>query len=459
MPFSTYLPYLQQGIAAIETWQDQWPPFEDDDSTQVAPERLKAIFAEFTARLRENYPHFHPLYAGQMIKPPHPVSVLGYLTAMLINPNNHALDSSEATSRMEKECIQQLGRMFGYATPLGHLTGGGTVANLEALWVAQQLHPDKAIAFSDQAHYTHRRMCDLIGAKAVSIPSLPTGQIDLDALRTTLATTPIGTVVATLGSTALGALDELEGLLQLQQEFSFRIHVDTAYGGFYAILAETDPAFSVYGLIRHCDSVVIDPHKQGLQPYGCGCVLFKDPSVGHLYRHDSPYTYFTSDELHLGEISLECSRSGASAAALWLTLQCFPLSPDTGFGPILKQTRTAALTMAQALQASSAFELHLSPQLDIVTYFPVGQSTAEISQRTDAIFKAAMTSETAPLYLAKLKVNARTFTTQHPHIVADSAEVTLFRSCLLKPEHAAHIDTLMTHLHQHAAATQTPVPL
>ena len=70
-----------------------------------------------------------------------------------------------------------------------------------------------------------------------------------------------------------------------------------------------------------CDSIVVDPHKHGLQPYGCGAVLFRDPAVGRLYLHDSPYTYFTSDELHLGEISLECSRAGAAAAALWLTLR------------------------------------------------------------------------------------------------------------------------------------------
>ena len=46
-------------------------------------------------------------------------------------------------------------------------------------------------------------------------------------------------------------------------------------------------------------------------------MLFRDPAVGSLYKHDSPYTYFSSQDLHLGEISLECSRAGASAVALW----------------------------------------------------------------------------------------------------------------------------------------------
>ena len=58
------------------------------------------------------------------------------------------------------------------------------------------------------------------------------------------------------------------------------------------------------------DSIVVDRHKHRLQPYGCGCVLFRNPDVGRFYKHDSPATYFSSAELQLGEISLECSFSG-----------------------------------------------------------------------------------------------------------------------------------------------------
>ena len=82
---------------------------------------------------------------------------------------------------------------------------------------------------------------------------------------------------------------------------------------------------------------MIDPHKHGLQPYGCGCVLFRDPAVGRFYKHDSPYTYFTSKELHLGEISLECSRAGAAAVALWATQQLLPLTPGGEFARGLAQ--------------------------------------------------------------------------------------------------------------------------
>ena len=110
--------------------------------------------------------------------------------------------------------------------------------------------------------------------------------------------------------------------------------------------------------------MVVDPHKHGLQPYGCGAVLFRDPGVGRLYKHDSPYTYFTSADLHLGEISLECSRAGAAAAALWLTLRALDLAP------ILAAGVRAARAWADLIEASDALTLFQRPELDIVTYFP-----------------------------------------------------------------------------------------
>ena len=67
-------------------------------SLLVSDERFAAAFGELTGRLRDNYPFFHPSYAGQMLKPPHPAAVAGYLAAMLINPNNHALDGGPATA-------------------------------------------------------------------------------------------------------------------------------------------------------------------------------------------------------------------------------------------------------------------------------------------------------------------------------------------------------------------------
>src|SRR5215204_4182141 len=93
-----------------------------------------------------------------MLKPPHPVARLAYALSLWVNPNNHALDGGQASSRMEKEAVARIAAMFGWHTHLGHLCGGGTIANFEALWIGRELRPGRAVAASDQAHYTHERL-------------------------------------------------------------------------------------------------------------------------------------------------------------------------------------------------------------------------------------------------------------------------------------------------------------
>src|SRR5262249_43424514 len=191
----------------------------------------------FAERLRENSPSSPPSYAGQMLKPPHPAAVAGYLAAMLINPNNHALDGGPATSAMEKEAVAQLAAMFGFRTHLGHLTSSGTIANLEALYVARELHPGRGIAYSAEAHYTPSRMCGGLGVPHTPAGADQAGRIDVGALEELLAGGSIGTVVATAGTTGLGAIDPVHEVLAVARRHGVRVHVDAAYGGFFTLLA------------------------------------------------------------------------------------------------------------------------------------------------------------------------------------------------------------------------------
>src|SRR6266849_3665482 len=144
--------------------------------------RLAEVLGATAERLQDNYPYFHPLYAGQMLKPPHPVARLAYALAMWINPNNHALDGGRATSAMEKEAVAEIAAMFGWKTFLGHLCGGGTMANLEALWVAGQLRPGKKILASEQAHYTHKRISGVLRLEFEAVPCDAIGRMDVNAL-------------------------------------------------------------------------------------------------------------------------------------------------------------------------------------------------------------------------------------------------------------------------------------
>ncbi|HEX3489982.1 MAG TPA: aminotransferase class V-fold PLP-dependent enzyme [Streptosporangiaceae bacterium] len=436
--------WLSEGLAAIGDWEQSFGPYQPHESLQVSDERVAEVFGEFTGRLRDNYPFFHPSYAGQMLKPPHPAAVAGYLTAMLINPNNHALDGGPATAQMEKEVVARLAEMFGLPAHLGHLTTSGTIANLEALFVARELHPDLGIAYSAEAHYTHGRMCGVLGVEGTAVGVDRAGRMDLDELDALLAGGRIGTVVATAGTTGLGAIDPVHGVLAVARRHGVRVHVDAAYGGFYTLLAGQyglDPA--PWQAIARCDSVVIDPHKHGLQPYGCGAVLFADPEVGRFYLHDSPYTYFTSGELHLGEISLECSRAGAAAAALWLTFQLLPPTPD-GLGRALAACRRAALAWAGRLAESLRLDLYQAPELDIVTYFPLieGNRLSAIDDASGRLLATGMAEPERPVFVSTLRVTAEAFGRRHPAVRADADGGRILRSVLMKPEAEGYLDEL-----------------
>ena len=403
-------------------------------------EAIAAVLQEVAKRMQDNYPYHHPRYAGQMLKPPHPVARLAYALSLWLNPNNHALDGGRASSAMEKECVAGLARMFGFTEWLGHLCGGGTMANLEALWVAGRLTPGRAIAASAQAHYTHARISEVLKLGFESVAVTPDGRMDLDALESLLRQGKVGTVVATLGTTGLGAVDPLPGILALRERYEFRVHVDAAYGGYFALASETGGETKrAYACIPEADSVVVDPHKHGLQPYGCGCVLFRDPSVGALYRHDSPYTYFSSAELHLGEISLECSRPGAAAVALWATQQLLPLVRGGEFAAGLDSSLRAARDLWRRLAGSAYYFELMEPQLDIIVFGAAAGEAQSSSARAREVFARAAAED---LHLALIDLPAAMVAHYRPEMQMDAPTVTCLRSCLMKPEHEAAIDDI-----------------
>ena len=423
------LKLLDEALALLEKGFAAMPEFKP----APLPARAREVLLDTARRMQDNYPYPHPLYAGQMLKPPHAMARLAYMLAIWINPNNHALDGGRASSALEREAVAEIARMFGYGEHLGHLSASGTIANLEALWVARHARPDGLVLASSQAHYTHGRMCEVLGLPFKSVPVDAAGRMDMDALEDTLKRERVATVVATLGNTALGALDPLHEILKLRDKYGFRVHVDAAYGGYFTLVENLGAqARAAYDAAAQADSIVVDPHKHGLQPYGCGCVLFRDPAVGRYYKHDSPYTYFTSAELHLGEISLECSRAGAAAVALWATQKLLPMTRGGEFAQGLAAGRAAALELHQALGRDLRQLPGVTPELDIVVWTLAGSGRKQAGERAQGVFDAAARRH---LHLALLRVPEQLAASWWPGLKPDADSVTALRSCLMKPEH------------------------
>jgi len=424
---------------ALKNLESGFSYLEDFTESADNPD-IENILLRVSQRLHNNYPYFYPLYAGQMLKPPHPVARLAYMLSMWINPNNHALDGGKESSAMEKEAVKEMAAMFGWKEFLGHLTGGGTMANMEALWVSSLEKPGKTILFSEQAHYTHQRISEVLGLPYDVIPCDSNARMDIKQLKKRLAKGDVGTVVATIGTTGTGSVDPLPHIIELKEHYDFRLHADAAYGGYFVLTEDLDnETQKVYNRLYKVDSIVVDPHKHGLQPYGCGCILYKNPGVGKHYQHNSPYTYFTSDDLHLGEISLECSRAGASAVALWTTQQLFPLQKGGNFAHNLTQSLKAARELYKRLHEDKRFITIMVPELDIVVWALQGESTSDISEASQRFFKRAAEKN---LHLALFTYPVSLLKNIWKNVRFDTSRVTCIRSCLMKPEHLDWIDRI-----------------
>lgn len=430
------LKILEKALVNMEKGFEALPAIEQSYDM----EGIEAVMMQVAESMQNNYPYFHPNYAGQMLKPPHPIARVAYMLSLWINPNNHALDGGLASSNFEKEAVAEIAKMFGWDTFLGHLTGGGTMANMEALWISGKLNPGKKVVASAQAHYTHSRISEVLGLDFQTIPCDDKARMDMAALRNVLDEGIVGTVVATIGTTGTGSVDPLLEILELKKEYGFRLHADAAYGGYFGLVDNLEPhARKVYDHLVEVDSIVVDPHKHGLQPYGCGCVLYHDPSVGKYYSHESPYTYFTSAELHLGEISLECSRAGASAVALWATQKLLPMEKGGQFAVDLAKGRKAALALYVKIESDERFRTIFPPELDILVWAPDGGSASQISERSEQIFQAAAKEN---LHLATFKYPTSLLGEKWADVDLDLEYVTCLRSTLMKPEHLDWVERI-----------------
>jgi len=268
--------------------------------------------------------------------------------------------------------------------------------------------------------------------------------MDPEALARRMRRGDVGTVVAALGATGTGAVDPLPEILRLAAEHGARVHVDAAYGGYFVLADNLEPGTrAAFEAATRADSVVIDPHKHGLQPYGCGCVLFRDPAVGRVYRHDSAYTYFTSDALHLGEISLECSRPGAAAVALWATHRMLPPVAGGEFARGLERGREAALDLHARLHGHPEFAPLLTPELDIVVWAAAAPTASAASRRARGTFDAAARHG---LHLALATFPPGLARPALPDSVWDGESLVCLRACVMKSEHGAALEGIWERL-------------
>ncbi len=240
----------------------------------------------------------HPCYAGLVNSSPLPAAPLADLVVSMLNNNGGAFHQSGPATTAEEEVVRAFSEVLGYPDAAGLLLPGGTFANLHGLLLARTRHfPDwrrcgpvgvvePRIYTSAAAHFSVPRTAHVLGIgedNVIAIQTVGRGAMDTSALGARIAAdraggaTPLA-VVATIGTTGTGAIDDVSAIAEVCREFDVWLHVDACYGGATALLEERRPDFA--GLPA-ADSVAVDPHKWFFLPITAGLVLTRHPDVEH----------------------------------------------------------------------------------------------------------------------------------------------------------------------------------
>ena len=240
-----------------------------------------------------------PGYLGLMNPTPLPISIYADALASTLNQNQAASHHSPVGSVIEETVIRWLGEATGYGSDCyGHLTSGGTIANLTGLKLAlHQAAPEVrefglvkagrrfAVYASDQLHFSLVRATDVLGlgSKALrSVPARPDATADVEAIAAAIESDrrqgwdPMA-IVGIAGTTAAGAIDPLEELADLAEKTGAWFHVDAAYGGAAGLSREFPRLLRG---IERADSVTVDAHKWFFVPFVAGAILFRGPEHG-----------------------------------------------------------------------------------------------------------------------------------------------------------------------------------
>ena len=453
-------PAFRRLLDQVITWHESWrhslaqsdPPAAELTLTAEEERALGTAIQEFLERFSNNVPLFSPRYAAQMARDPALPAVLGYIGALLLNPNNHAYEGGPATTEMEMEVTESLLRMAGFEGGWGHLTSGGSLANMEALWAVRDFRKSGIVVFSRGSHYSWKRISSILrvdGLEEIDVDEHY--RMDLNHLEEVLRSKNVMLVVANLGTTGTGAIDSLSEIVRLRQRYGFHLHVDAAYGG-YARTVILDPemrilpqdsqswlepyVYAQLASLHFADSITIDPHKHGLSPYGAGAVLYKDERLRNVILNTAPYTYHKLDKPNIGMWTLEGSRPGASAAAAWLTLRMIPLDVR-GFGSLLSDTMRAARDLSRRIGEVDGMVSLVRPDLDILCFFGDGEGEkrlSRINERTEGVYRIlSIENPRAPFILSKLVLTGQPLKKLFAGYEIDAERVSVMRGVFLKP--------------------------
>jgi aromatic-L-amino-acid/L-tryptophan decarboxylase len=320
-------------------------------------------------------------FFGYVLGSGEPVASLADLLASVLNQNVTAWRSAPAAVAIEQTVVQWLGQAIGCSGFHGHLTGGGSSANLMGLAMAREAKvpanetgaASGAVVYaSDECHMSIPKSVALLGIGRDNLRLVPTDasfrmipeELEARILRDkTAGKTPLA-VVASAGTVNTGAIDPLRQIAQIARRHGIWFHVDGAYG---ALAAMTAPG--KFNGLDLADSISLDPHKWLYQPLDCGCLLYRSSELAQkTFAHSGEYARSLDVDPVEGfaffEESLELSRR-FRALKLWLSLRYHGFA---AFRESIAKDLAHAQRLAEAIKNEPQLELLAPVELSAVCF-------------------------------------------------------------------------------------------
>ncbi len=351
-------------------------------------------------------------------------------------------------------------------------------------------------------HYSWTKAVDILGIgqeNLISIPVKGDYRMDIAALKTTIDRLvedriPILAVVAVVGTTEEGAVDEVHEVVRLRDRYEdqgvcFYLHIDAAYGGYARSLfldgedrfmdyaevnrqharqgvlhRDTDwltvDVYEAFKAMPEADSITVDPHKLGYIPYAAGAIVAKDRRIIDIISYFAAYVFDKTDDnpMLLGSYIMEGSKAGAAVAAVWMAHRVVPLN-IAGYGRIIGYSIEGAYHFYRSLLSHDpltvdgrSFEVIplAKPDINIVDYafHEKGNGSLEQMNRLNQSVYEQCSYKSGPVYLSDF-ITSKTALTREEYGEAPRAyvdkfgieagewdrlgSVTVLRSCILTP--------------------------
>jgi aromatic-L-amino-acid decarboxylase len=356
----------------------------------VEGEPLDELIKDCRAIINASRHNGHPRFFGYVASGSTPIGAFADLIASALNSNVTSWRSAPAATEVERTVLCWLGSLIGYGEDArGLLTSGGSMANLNALFIAHRVKAKDetsrqglwnagqpmTVYASDQVHLSIPKAADVLGLGRDQVRLLKTDErfrLDVRALREHLVSdTDKGLrpfcIVASAGTVNTGAVDPLNEIAEVAEEFGLWLHVDGAYGAFSALDETKRPLFAG---IERADSVSLDPHKWLYAPVDCGCLLFRDERCVRQVFSEGEADYIkvheqTDEEsFAVWDYGIELSRR-FRALKIWLMLRYYGVERVAA---AISKDNALAVELAERVSAAEDFELLAPVELSICCF-------------------------------------------------------------------------------------------